>query len=752
MKLKDKPVLILLFLLTIICTFIFLPYFITGRAFILGWDMHTEYAPNFDNLRTMLQNLFRNGTLPFWSWNNFLGNDYYSTKLFYFQDIFDYPFALTSMKYSNVIVIQTYIKFLFAGFSYYLYARYNEHKQETSLIGSLIFTFSAYNLQTMMHPFFSSFFVLLPFYYLGVDRYIKEKKPWLFVFMVFLLFIINYYLFYSVSLFTILYFIWRWDKEYRNLHNMMKNAFCLIGWYFIGLLLSGFACIPEIISIIGNPRIGNSSNVWVYDTVKTYIHYLTGFFTPTSTIVNREHNYYYTVTANNSVMAVFLYNTSVFSLLFPQLFKKKDMKKMDFLAFVVISIVALVPLLSSAMHGFSEPSYRWLASPSFLFLTMILPLLDNLEQIDMKLLKNTSLVISLLMLVCPWILKTISQLSLSRVGFDILILYMFVPLLLLTCNYMIKNDGRWKVVLLAELCLVSYWSFFGNPQFSKLDKELMDRSTNILGEKGDFTKAMYGIDPANAVQFYRVYADPDSVYWGLSTNTNYYYDYMGTMTYDTTYNYSAEDMKRLDPRRVEDYLPWTFNVKNPDILNLICTKYAIVDDESEVIFTNYEYEDSYAGLNVYRNLDYVNLGKTYANVITYDDYNPDNSAVLSNTLVCNVEDYDEIKQYLGHEVKSFDTVAVNGNYLFADIQTTEPGFALLAVSYHKGWHVTVNGQTVKPYMVSGGLIGIPIANGYNSIEMFFTPLGLKEGFLASGAGFFAMFIILLKGRRDKIKK
>ena len=479
---------------------------------------------------------------------------------------------------------------------------------------------------------------------------------------------------------------------------------------------------------------------------------MTGFFTPTSTIVNREHNYYYTVTANNSVMAVFLYNTSVFSLLFPQLFKKKDMKKMDFLAFVVISIVALVPLLSSAMRGFSEPSYRWLASPSFLFLTMILPLLDNLEQIDMKLLKNTSLVISLLMLVCPWILKTISQLSLSRVGFDILILYMFVPLLLLTCNYMIKNDGRWKVVLLAELCLVSYWSFFGNPQFSKLDKELMDRSTNILGEKGDFTKAMYGIDPANAVQFYRVYADPDSVYWGLSTNTNYYYDYMGTMTYDTTYNYSAEDMKRLDPRRVEDYLPWTFNVKNPDILNLICTKYAIVDDESEVIFTNYEYEDSYAGLNVYRNLDYVNLGKTYANVITYDDYNPDNSAVLSNTLVCNVEDYDEIKQYLGHEVKSFDTVAVNGNYLFADIQTTEPGFALLAVSYHKGWHVTVNGQTVKPYMVSGGLIGIPIANGYNSIEMFFTPLGLKEGFLASGAGFFAMFIILLKGRRDKIKK
>ena len=47
----------------------------------------------------------------------------------------------------------------------------------------------------MMHPFFASFFVFLPLYFAGIDRYIMERKKGLFILMVFFLFVNNYYLF-----------------------------------------------------------------------------------------------------------------------------------------------------------------------------------------------------------------------------------------------------------------------------------------------------------------------------------------------------------------------------------------------------------------------------------------------------------------------------------------------------------------------------------------------------------------------------
>ena len=113
-----KPFLWLFILTTLICAFIFVPYLHGSTAFVLGWDMRTLYSSNFEALRTMMHAFADKGVLPFWNWASFLGNDYYSSKLFYFQDIFDYPFAFTQMKYRDVILIATYLKFLTASFSF----------------------------------------------------------------------------------------------------------------------------------------------------------------------------------------------------------------------------------------------------------------------------------------------------------------------------------------------------------------------------------------------------------------------------------------------------------------------------------------------------------------------------------------------------------------------------------------------------------------------------------------------------------
>ena len=747
---KENPVITILItavLLNLVCAFIFVPYLRSEKAFILGWDMRVLYASNFENLRTMLQNWRNTGTLPFWSWSSFLGNDFYSTKLFYFQDVFDYPFALTDMKYSDIILIQTYLKFMAAGFSFLYYASANHYSRQTKILGSLIFTFSAYNLQTMMHPFFGSFFVFLPLYFAGVDKYITERKKGLFIFMVFFLFVNNYYLFYSVSLFTILYFIWRWDREYHSMKGMMAQALKLIGYYMIGFAMSGIAVLPEAVSILSNSRVGNRSATLVYESVLPYLNYLFGLFTPTSMLANRENLFsqlYSYTSANNSVMAVFLWISSLGSLLVPQCIAGKNRTKMNIISLLVISAVGLIPILSSVMHGFSEPSFRWLGSVSFLLTAMILPHLETYRT-DRTVLKYSILLSALILAGGTACMVLCTGGSLTDYTDQYWLSLICLPTLLITGFGLLKKQRAviW-ISILCELCLVSYYSYFGNPAFSSINQVDMDHTSVILGEKGFYQKWMNDLDGKNPQSMIRNYVDSWGVYWGLSTNYNLYWDLMGVMGYDSTYTASTNDLIALDPEHVVDYLPWTFNVTNPDIMTLTSVKYAIVAEESQVPFRNSSFKADYAAMKVYENLDYYNLGKTYTKIMTYDDYDPAQSGIISETLICHQEDLEEIRSLLGtEEVRGFEEAVPDGNNLYATLNTTENGFAVMAVPWHKGWSVQVNGNPVKTYQVSGGLTGIPVASGTNKIVMTFTPVGLRQGMYASAAGLGLYLIVIL---------
>ena len=707
------------------------------------------YASNFENLRTVLQNFRNNGILPFWSWSSFLGNDFYSTKLFYFHDIYDYPFALTDLAYSDIIFIQTYLKFMTAGLCFLYYAKVNDASRRASLLSSLIFAFSAYNLQTMMHPFFASFFVFLPLYFASVDRYIRHRKKGLFILMVFFLFINNYYLFYSVSLFTVLYFIWRWDREYHTMKSMLKNAFILIGCYMAGFAMSGIAVIPEAISILSNSRIGNRSAVLLFDRILPYMDFLSGLFTPTSILANRETTIsalYSYDSLNHSVMAVFLWSSSLTALLVPQYLFGRNKNTVSRISVLIICAVGLIPILSSVMHGFSEPSFRWLGSVSFFFAAMILPLLDEGET-DRKTLLCSMIAAVLITAVSPILTALLSGIEVREILPEYWLTVITLPTLLVTWFLLSGNRKNLVIIpVLAEVCTVSYLSFFGNPPFAELNKADMDRTATILGEKGFYQSWMNQLDGNNPRQFIRNYVDAWGVYWGLSTNYNLYYDLMGVMGYDSTYTASTNDLKLLNEEQVVDYLPWTFNMTDPDLMTLVSTKYAVVAEESQVPFRNYRFAADYAAMKVYENLDYYNFGKTYTKIMTYDDYDLSKKNLLEDVLVCLKEDLEEISSLLGsEEVKGFEEAVPSGNNCYAKLATTEKGFAVMAVPWHKGWSVTVNDKAVKTYAVSGGLTGIPVEAGFNDIVMTFTPVGLKAGAYLSIAGCVMFVIVLISG-------
>ena len=158
---KRKDLFILVGIITLISILIFLPYLIKSEVFYLGWDVRTQYSSFFEELRTVLQQSLQEHKLPFYSWNYFLGNNFYASKLFYYHDFLDWFFALfTNWSYNNVIIAQTYIKFLISGLTFYAYCSYNKYSSKTRIIGSLLYTFSAFGISIMMHPFFATFFAI----------------------------------------------------------------------------------------------------------------------------------------------------------------------------------------------------------------------------------------------------------------------------------------------------------------------------------------------------------------------------------------------------------------------------------------------------------------------------------------------------------------------------------------------------------------------------------------------------------------
>ena len=417
---------------------------------------------------------------------------------------------------------------------------------------------------------------------------------------------------------------------------------------------------------------------------------------------------------------------------------------MNSISLIAISLIGLIPVLSSIMHGFSEPSFRWLGSASFLLVAMILPYIENLKIDKGILLWSTILSAAILMCGTACIILSTGK-NLTDYKDQYYLLLICLPTLLAAAYglWRQKKSVIW-ISILAELCLVSYFSYFGNPAFSSINRADIDHTSVILGEKGFYQKWMNDLDGKNPQSLIRNYVDSWGVYWGLSTNYNLYWDLMGVMGYDSTYTASTNDLVFLDPEHVVDYLPWTFNVTNPDILTLTSTKYAIVAEESQVPFRNYAFKADYAAMKVYENLDYYNLGKTYTKAITYEEYDPSQSVILSDTLVCHSEDLEEIIKLLGtEEVSGFEEGIPAGNNLYGTLTTTEPGFAVMAVPWHKGWSVLVNGKPVKTYAVSGGLIGIPVVSGTNKIVMTFSPVGLRMGLYASIAGFILYLAVLI---------
>lgn len=96
-------------------------------------------------------------------------------------------------------------------------------------------------------------------------------------------------------------------------------------------------------------------------------------------------------------------------------------------------------------------------------------------------------------------------------------------------------------------------------------------------------------------------------------------------------------------------------------------------------------------------------------------------------------------------------VSISGTRMTGTVKVNQDrGVLFLSIPWDPGWHVEVDGKSVKPKRVLGSFMGIPLHRGEYSIRLEFVPQGLRIGGILSAVGCLVfLFILWLEAFRRK---
>ena len=758
-KILNRNVILLVLLLSIVIAGMILPYILTNTPFEYGGDLKPQGFPFYVEFKNLLNvRKLLSGTFPFYSWNLFLGTNFWASKSYYvIGDIFNYLTVWLPTHFYNIVELLTIVRLLISGILFYFLLGFFSENKVANIIGALSYAFSAWVIFFLGQMPFVSFYALLPLYFIGIELYFRKDRHILFIISVAILLFTNYYFFFSLSMFTPLYYSYRYYNYHGGFNGFIKKTLSLIGYYFVGVLITGIITIPTLYYMLGNDRVGNMSFTVFYDYIKINMHLLTGMFVPSQVYIYRNNVF---ETGGHTTREITLWAGTLTGLLLPQFLSDEDKRfKISTIGFYAVMLLILfTPIGGSIMHGFSESSFRWTLLFIISNLIVVNRYLSNPLRVNRKNLSiSLVFIVSIVLFSIPLTLIGINELNaLLRDYWMQMSLFVGVALMFLIFAWIVMSNNKQRMSILLALTvleLFAYSSFIiGYSRRLPLGSwEFINAATSVLqSNPNELNQYLDGLNPDNSYQYYRTYVPHDSLYWDYSHNQSIHYQLKGLMTYDSTYTPSINDLKRIAPQ-IKDYdSDWIFNIKDPALVDFLNVKYAMVVNQDELPHDNFKLiTDSYLGsLFIFENMNYRPLGTTYASLLSYENFAKQNSpdlSVLNNKILVHDEDISKVEPYLLSKTKAeLMHIEYFDNQLSGVVQTDDVSFMVLTLPYDKGWKVLINDEEVDAYKVNGGFMGIPLIQGENRLEMYFMPQGFKLGFVFSAIGGLLLLLMIIK--------
>lgn len=738
---------------------------VTDKGIILKNDYIDQHIPFYEEFYRMLSN-----GMPFWSWNSFLGSDFWSSKVYYLVgDIYAWIGFVLFGKLNNVVRVLNrllYLKFFIGYLGFYLFQLKIKNSKMSSFIFSLFYVFMGWNTTFMEHPSFTSLFSIIPFLLIGVERFLQDRKIFLFSISVFLLVSMNFYLFWIVCFLLLIYWITRYIVFYDNFNifQFFKDSFILLFYFLLGLALSSIFIIPGVLHILQNQRIGsylieydswsplNIASFIMFTMVPRLAYFNTGVF--------KDAWYYFE--------QISIYFGLLPLMLLPHTFYIFDKKKERItysLLVIMLPILLISPKIGLFFHFTYSVRYTLLISILGLFIASLV--FNKITKIKLSIVILTQLAISILyLLVIQYFIPIVYPEVLPNVLYE-LDLFLFAHNLsflytasLITYLLISKIKTTFNIKVIANfliLGLAMYELFVINPyvlRSQRYEEEYYPEYYNYT----DFQLAVNYIKNLDST-FYRVEHNGLSFTWFRLENVSLVDDFHSTVTYDSVYQYSLSDFLRY--YKQYPAVSWHFRFTEPSFFNLLNAKYAIIDTTANTSMVDLYYAEpitdaKFGNFQIYEYRDINYSARTYNSVKPISDLDlfvegdVYNIFEVADLMKRNIYVEDSLIEEIGilnenSETLTFNTSDFGQNYINYNMYLNSKSVVYFSIPYDKGWKIVDNNQSnIEYFSVQGGFIGVVLEEGKHNLHFDFIPVGFELGKkLSLGSGAILMVLYLI---------
>ncbi len=773
------------FIALITAAAVFVPFIIAdGGYFLFYGDFNVQQIPFYQ----MCHAAVREGNFG-WNFLTDLGADFLGSYAFY---LLGSPFFWLTIPFPNWLVPYLMgplliLKFACAALTAYLYIRRFTRTPEAARLGGILYAFCGFSIYNTFFNHFHESIVVFPLLLLSLELLLTENRRGLFAFCVFLSCTVNYYFFFGMVIFVLIYLIIRVVSKAVKL--TFGRFLILFIEAVIGLLMSAILLLPAIYSTLSLDRINEILTGWnaiMYGKEQIYLNIIECFFFPPD--IPARPVFFPDANVKWSSLGAWL---PLFSMVGVFAYCQKN--KGNWLKRIICTsfVFALFPILNSLFSALNHAYYaRWFYMPVLMCVLATVMVLEDREAAAERksALKWVAFITAAFGLVIGLFptkdkdgaltfgLFTENTNPTYILRFCITVAIAVISLVILAI--LLKSFKKYGVAFfntaLSLVCIISviYGSvFIGTGKQHSFDEDeviipsILEADVQLEGEPDTFRIDTYSC------------CDNTGVSLGYSS-INAFHSIVPQSIIDF-YRFVGEERNVASRPKVENYA----------IRNLLSVKYVLnlINQESfveneEALMPGYKYVDHQDGYNIYENENFIPYGFSYDNYISYNDCTEyaENlrAAIMLKAIVLDDEQiakygtlmepidkeqliYGDFKEELHDDaillsVTSATEFEQTKNGFAATVERDKANLVFFSIPYEKGWSATVNGKPVEIEKVNVGFMAVKVEAGISNIEFTYKnpviALAIQISVAATALFLIYMLICLCtrKARKEKV--
>ena len=761
---------------------LFVPYMLISEGYFTFYgDFNVQQIPFYQQCHKAI----KEGNI-FWSWTTDLGANFIGSYSFY---LLGSPFFWLTIPFPNWFVPYLIgplliLKFGCAAFTSYFYIRRFTRTPQAARLGGLLYAFSGFSVYNIFFNHFHEAIIVFPLLLLAFEQLITENRRFVFALAVALCAVVNYFFFFGMVVFTVIYFFVRLFSGAIKVK--ISRFFVLIFEAVLGLGIAAFLLYPSILAILSNSRVSslmltNGWNAIMYGKEQIYANVLQCFFFPPD--IPARPVFFPGADVKWSSLGGWL---PVFSMV--GVFTWFSQRKGHWLKRVtgICIFMALVPVLNSAFYAFNTAYYaRWFYMPILMMCLATVSLTEDDTvnwSVGYKWVMGITVAVTAVIGFFPQknsdgelIFGLYSQsedgMYVFRFWTACLIAIMSLVILGMLLKELKKDRAAFYRLAVICVCIVSavYGNVFiacGRSHSYEIKEVMIDQL--IEGEVDLEDSDDYRVDVYDGV-------DNTSMYLGLPGINAFhsvvpasifeFYDYIGVER--SVGSRPETDQAAIRPLLSVKYL---LNRKDGD---------SFIDEYGETLMPGYEYLKTSGGYYIYENKNYIPYGFSYNYYMSYDFcdcYAESSRAALMLKAILltdeQIEKYGDMLENIEKlELPPYDfettgsTLSLTDDAMAYDceqlretaadsFETDNRGFTakvtrdrenlvFFSVPYDEGWTAYVNGKQTEIEKVNAGFMAVKVGAGTSTIRFEYLTPGLVDGLITTGGACVVLLAYIL---------